>query len=68
MKWSVVSRIEAVSGLYDYEKRLGKVFTKLLNKNMFDEAIEMLIASNIIKDKKVEKIIIRHIETYKWAC
>lgn len=65
---SVIKRITKITGVYEYEDKLGYVFNNLLSSNRFDEAELLFRHSNIIKDEEELEKISWHILSYKTAC
>jgi len=68
VEWCIISRIKQFIGEINYNKQLGDKFKSLLDANDFDSAIKMIDDDKLVPDVEVKKALIRHIETYKYAC
>ena len=67
-EWTIITRLKSYVGEINYNKFLGEKFQELLNVNKFDEAVRVIIDSKLLNESTDEKIIIKHILSYKNAC
>ena len=67
-EWTIITRLKSYIGEINYNKFLGEKFQELLDKNEFDLSIKLLLDSKLLNDNISEKLIIKHIESYKYAC
>ena len=67
-EWTIITRLKSYIGEINYNKFLGEKFQELLDKNEFDLSIKLLLDSKLLNDNSSEKLIIKHIESYKYAC
>lgn len=67
-EWSIVKRLKEKIGTINFDKDLGEEFISFLNAHDFDGAAEYLKKSKTVKDNEIEKQLVKHIETYKYAC
>jgi hypothetical protein len=68
VEWSIIPRVKKYIGEINYEKDLGIKFESLLEAHKFDEAGKMLDNDKIIRDSKIKNILIKHVESYEYAC
>ena len=67
-EWTIITRLKSYIGEINYNKFLGVKFQELLDKHEFDLSIKLLLDSKLLNDNSSEKLIIKHILSYKNAC
>lgn len=67
-EWTIITRLKSYIGEINYNKFLGEKFQELLDKHEFDLSIKLLLDSKLLNDNSSEKLIIKHILSYKNAC
>lgn len=67
-EWTIITRLKSYIGEINYNKFLGEKFQELLDKHEFDLSIKLLLDSKLLNDNSSEKLIIKHIKSYKYAC
>ncbi len=69
IEWSPVTRIKEKIGVIKYKENFGESFEQLLNTNEIDIVLEIIQHTKIFdNDEHFRTILLKHIETYKYAC